>query len=55
MANQDRDLGRVGSKETNTQSQGRSGGKGKRLRINQTVKSNPKRGGGINRSTQGRS
>jgi hypothetical protein len=55
MANQDRDLSRIGSKERNTQSQGRSGGKAKRLKLNQSVKSNGLRGGGINRATQGKS
>lgn len=52
MANQDRDLPRVGRKEKNTQSQGRTGGKAPRLTINQRVKKNPMTGGGINRATQ---
>lgn len=52
MANQDRDLSRVGMKEKNTQMRGRSGGRAKALRITQVPKSNPRSGGGINRATQ---
>lgn len=48
-------LGRVASKESNNQSQGRSGGDTKKLPGPvRSVAHNPTKGGGINRATQGR-
>ena len=55
MGDKEAGLNRVSRKETNNQSQGRSGGETKRLGdVVGTVRHNPTSGGGINRATKGK-